>query len=233
MIRFLVAIAAIAFVLDSAPARAADDFAGLEKSCSACHAIGRSQLGAVGLAHVRTRKGPDLFHAGKKFRREWLVAWLQAPTPIRPTGNFLPNVVKTGADGADVVSPAALPKHPRLNAADAARAADALMALGDDAGAVRAGAYNGSGANLRFGQLAFTKLRGCSGCHQYAPGKGGLSGPELHTAGARLQSDYVVSYILDPQKLDPGVWMPKLELNDADVQRLTAYLMSLKGGPTP
>lgn len=215
----------------SAPwARADDAFAGLEKSCAACHAIRRDAVPAPGLSHLRARKGPDLYRAGKKFRRAWLVAWLQNPVPLRPSGVYYPRVVRTGTDGADTVPPGTLPPHPRLAAADAAKAADALMSLTDDGGAVAAGTFKPAGANARFGQMAFTKLRGCAGCHQYEPGKGGLSGPELFTAGDRLQPDYVASYIADPQKLDPGVWMPRLELNDTDIQRLTAYLMSLHGG---
>jgi hypothetical protein len=50
----------------------------------------------------------------------------------------------------------------------------------------------------------------------------------LSSAGDRLQGDYVAEYIRDPQKFDPHIWMPKLELTDADIQKLTGYLMTLK-----
>jgi cytochrome c553 len=49
--------------------------------------------------------------------------------------------------------------------------------------------------------------------------------------GARLQPDYVVAYIKDPQKFDPHVWMPRLDLNDADIQKLAGYIATLKGEP--
>jgi len=76
--------------------------------------------------------------------------------------------------------------------------------------------------------MLFAKLRGCSACHQSAPDKGGQSGPELYSAGDRLQPDYILSYIANPQALDPGVWMPALGLSDQDLKRLTAYLLGLK-----
>jgi len=203
----------------------ADPFQGLAKSCGTCHALAKPVQGDA-LEHIWKRKGPDLHYAGEKFNREWLVRWLQKPTTIRPAGIFYHNSVKPAA-GADAIDSAALPPHPRLDAADAAKAADALMALKGSDGAIAKGAFAGGKPNLRFGEMAFTKLRGCSACHQYADGKGGSSGTELKTAGARLQPDYIASYIKHPQKIDPGIWMPVLEMSDADVQRLTAYLLSL------
>jgi cytochrome c2 len=76
--------------------------------------------------------------------------------------------------------------------------------------------------------MLFNKLRGCSSCHSGKPGSGGFSGPELYTAGDRLQADYMVEYIRSPQKFDPHVWMPALGLKDGDVQKLTGYLLTLK-----
>jgi hypothetical protein len=78
--------------------------------------------------------------------------------------------------------------------------------------------------------MFFGKLRGCSACHSIKPGDGGASGPELGTAGERLQPDYILSYIKDPQKFDPKVWMPKQELSEQDLQRLTGYLVQMKKG---
>ena len=34
----------------------------------------------------------------------------------------------------------------------------------------------------------------------------------------------------NPQKFDAHVWMPKLDLNDGDIQKLTGYLTTLKQG---
>ena len=73
--------------------------------------------------------------------------------------------------------------------------------------------------------------RHCVACHQGAEGKGGFSGPELTDGGARLQPDFIAAYTADPQKFDPHIWMPSLNLKDKDIQRLTAYVLSLGGKP--
>ena len=83
-------------------------------------------------------------------------------------------------------------------------------------------------SNPRMGKMFFSKLRGCAACHGDKADSGVASGPTLYNAGERLQAAYVYNYIKDPQRFDPMVWMPALELTEKDLQRLTAYVMSLK-----
>lgn len=197
-------------------------------TCAACHALEKPADSS--LERLWTRKAPDLHYAGVKFRQEWLVGWLQKPTVLRPAGVMYRNVVKPGAGGTtDTIDTSQVPVHPALGPAEAKAAAEALMALGTDLNLVEKGAFRNEPPNAMMAALLFNKLRGCSSCHAGKPGEGGLSGPELYSAGARLQPDFVVAYIRDPQKFDPHVWMPKLGLIDADVQKLTSYLMTLKG----
>lgn len=200
----------------------------LAKQCAECHAL--QKPAAPDLERLHSRKGPDLYYAGSKFQREWLVRWLQDPTPIRPAGVAYFKVVKAAEPGAtDAVDATKVPGHVKLPAADAAAVADALAALGADAGLVQKGAWAGEPPNAMMAGLLFSKLRGCSSCHGTKPGEV-HSGPELHDAGDRLQPDFIVEYIRDPQKFDPHVWMPRLELNPADVQKLAGYLVSMKSG---
>lgn len=198
----------------------------LKQQCIACHAVAKPDK--LTLDRLWERKGPDLHYAGLKFNRDWLVAWLQNPTVIRSYGTVAPKVAK-GADGKgpDTIDPAAVAAHPKLSAADAAAAADALMALRPE-GMVEKGAFKNEPVNASFASMLFSKLRGCTSCHSSKPNAGGISGPELYTAGDRLQPDYVVAYVKDPHKFDPHVWMPRLELNDADVQKLAGYISTLK-----
>lgn len=225
--RFLSQLLVIAAaILPAVTARAAP--APALASCADCHALERPA--DTGLDRLWSRKAPDLYYAGVKFRQEWLVAWLQKPGVLRPAGVMYRKLVKPGAGGtADTIDPSQVPVHPALGADDAAAAAQALMALGTDLNLVEKGAYRNDPPNAMMAALLFNKLRGCSSCHAGKPGEGGLSGPELYSAGTRLQPDFVVAYIRDPQKFDPHVWMPKLGLIDADVQKLTSYLMTLKG----
>lgn len=200
----------------------------LKSQCVACHVVAKP--GTSSIDHVITRKGPDLHYAGVKFNREWLVAWLQNPAVIRQGGaTYFKAVKPDSAGGPDTVDPSQVAVHPKLSAADAAAAADALMSLGLNDGLVQKGAYKGDPPG-GMAPLLFNKLRGCASCHSAKPGSGGVSGPELYSAGTRLQADYVVEYIRNPQKFDPKVWMPKLDLNEGDIQKLTGYLIGLKQG---
>lgn len=199
----------------------------LQQQCVACHAITKPT--DQSLQRLWDRKGPDLYYAGVKFNRDWLEAWLQNPTTIRPGGVMYAKVVKGSADKtADTIDTSKLTPHMKLEKADAAAVTDALMKLGGDLGLVEKGAFKNGPPNSMASML-FSKLRGCASCHSASPGTGGQSAPEMVDAGARLQPDYVVAYTKDPQKFDPHIWMPTLDLTDADIQKLTGYIATLKG----
>lgn len=199
----------------------------LQSQCASCHAL--TKPADTSLERLLARKGPDLYYAGIKFNAEWLDRWLQEPTVIRPAGVVYRAVVKPGeADSPDVVDESLVPAHMKLSAAEAKAATEALMALGTDSGLVQQGAFKQEPVNKMMAPLLFGKLRGCSSCHASKPGDPPHSGPELYTAGDRLQGDFVAEYIRDPQKFDPHIWMPNLGLKDGDIEKLTGYLMTLK-----
>lgn len=210
----------------ASPVLAADNpGAGILKAqCISCHAIAKPENAS--LDRLWERKGPDLYYAGSKFNKPWLVKWLQDPTRIRPAGEFYTKHVKPG-DKEDVVDESTMTAHVKLSKADAEAVADALMALTGPADRVAKGAFKGEKVSMSMGAMFFNKLRGCAACHQAKPGTGGSSGPELYTAGERLQADYIYSYIKDPQAIDPHVWMPTLNLAEPDLQRLTGYILQL------
>jgi mono/diheme cytochrome c family protein len=224
--RFVLAAAALAALAGTPAARAAAGEDILKSQCVACHAIARQDTTAEAMLQ---RKGPPLYYAGVKFNKDWLTTWLQNPTVLRQGGAMYTLAVKAGADGPDTIDPARVAPHPRLSGADAASVTAALMTLGVADNAVAKGVFKGDPVNS-MASLLFNKLRGCASCHSIKPGVGGISGPDLATAGDRLQPDYVVEYLRDPQKFDPHVWMPRLDLNDGDVQKLASYLMAQKQG---
>lgn len=196
----------------------------LERDCAGCHRL--TGPAPATLAELWERGGPDLFHAGNKYRRAWLEAWLQEPTRIRPAGMFYGNHV-VSAEGRDVIDATSLADHPALDAADAAVAADALMSLQANSDLIRPGEYRPGTISLAMGEMMFDKFRGCMACHEIEPGFGGLSGPEVYTAALRLQEDYLISFMRDPQAWDPRSFMPNKRLSDADLQKLVHYLRAL------
>lgn len=196
----------------------------LEAQCAACHTLKAPDKSDIG--RLWQRQGPDLHYAGSKFNADWLEKWLQDPVRIRPAGELYTRHVKSG-EKEDVIDEAGLKPHVKLSAADAKSAAAALMALKAPEELIPPGSFKGGKVSASMGAMFFSKLRGCSGCHQGSPDTGGRSAPELYTAAARLQPDYIYSYMKHPQKIDPRVWMPDLSLSDPDAQRLTGYILML------
>jgi len=222
----LTAMISAGFLASSLTASAADGSALLQSQCASCHALTKPE--DTSLDRLWERKGPDLYYAGVKFNKPWLVKWLQDPVRIRPAGEFYRKHIKKG-DKTDVVDESTLTVHPKLTQADAEAAADALLALKGPEGLIETGKYDAGKKPSPMAKMLFTKLRGCYACHSTGDGKGGLSGPSLETAGDRLQPDFIYSYIKDPQKIDKGIWMPKLKISEQDLQNLTGYIAQLKG----
>lgn len=220
---FMPALASLlALSLSSFTASAQDGV--LQAQCASCHALAAPEK--VDVERLWQRQGPDLHYAGSKFNRAWFEQWLQDPQRIRPGGVLYTRTLK-GSDKEDVIDESLLEAHPKLSEADAKAAAEALMALKAPPEVIEPGAFKNGKVSASMGAMFFGKLRGCSACHQSAPDVGGRSGPELYTAGTRLQPDYIYSYMRHPQKVDPLVWMPDLSLSEPDAQRLTGYVLTL------
>lgn len=210
------------------PAWALDGEAIVKSQCGSCHDI-------VGPAPktfeaVMKRKAPDLFYAGSKFNRPWLVKWVQNPTIIRPAGMmFLNNLVNE--DGRDKIKRDGVKPCPaKLKPDGAASVADYLMTLKD--AKMKTGVIDsGKPFSQSRATIMFTKQYPCIGCHSIrARGKetGGMSGPKLIGAGERLNPDWIYARIENPQYWDPKTWMPKVPLSDKKREMLTLFIASMK-----
>jgi hypothetical protein len=178
-----------ALLLVSSMAVAADGPQVLKQQCAECHALQapakQRRRADCGRARARTSTTP-----ADKFQRAWLVAWLEAPTRVRPAGEFYRHHLKDGAEG-DVIDEATLAEHPKLDKAKAPRPSPTPCSRCARPGLVESGAYKGAAVSATMGAMFFGKLRGCAACHQDAPGKGGVSGTRAlhreHPAQRRLR----------------------------------------------
>ncbi|OGK97210.1 MAG: hypothetical protein A3E31_17380 [Candidatus Rokubacteria bacterium RIFCSPHIGHO2_12_FULL_73_22] len=68
---------------------------------------------------------------------------------------------------------------------------------------------------------------GCHGCHTVGA-MGTPIGPDLARLGARWGLDEIERWLRDPSAQRPRAHMPKLELSEAQVRALGAYLSSLR-----
>lgn len=225
------AVAPIAWLVGltvTAGAAVPDGAALVAERCAACHDLTgpapRTYRGVV------ARKAPDLFYAGSKFNRPWLVAWLQSPTAIRRSGvMFLNHIADDG--GKDRIAEETVKPCPAdLSLAEAETATDYLMMLQDPA--MKTGVVDPA-KKLRKHKAyrLFTKQLPCIGCHRIKFGKremGGVSGPDLTGAGDRLNPDWIYARIENPQYWDPKTWMPRIAMSYRKREMLTLFVSSMK-----
>ncbi len=202
-------------------ALAADGMALLQKDCVTCHNL--EGPAPQTLKALWDRKGPDLFYAGNKYRREWLVEWLQNPKRIRPAGEFYGKHIKPGAK-SDEIDTATLEDHVKLSAEDAPAVVDELMKLKPHDDLIAKEKIEPGSILKVMGEMNFDKFQGCMACHLIEPGYGGLSGPEVYTAAKRLQPEFIASFIRNPQAWEPKTWMPNKHVSDSSIQKLVQYL---------
>lgn len=200
----------------------------LQKDCASCHNI----TGPVAqtLKEAFAKKGPDLSYAGNKYRQEWIVSWLQKPTRIRPAGMVYGDHIKIGAK-SDEIDTSTLANHVALAKADATAIAAELMKLKLHDDLIAKEKIEPGTITKSMGEMNFDKFWGCMACHLIEPDFGGLSGPELYTAGLRLQPEFMASFIRKPQAWEPKTWMPNKEVSDGSILKLVRYFEVLSKEP--
>lgn len=218
--RFFLACIAI-FLVPPSLLQAAEP-PGAAQQCSNCHLL--EQPAQATLASRTERVAPPLFYSGNKFRREWLVNWLQDPRQIRPAGDFPPEHVRT-VNGVDKIDETSFVEHPVVSANEVETVADWLMSLTPHQALIEAESnYSPGNVSPRMGAMDFVKFKGCGACHRDTPEYGGFSGPELYTAWERLQPGFIVSYIRNPTAWEPYSLMPNKALQEPQIHKLADYL---------
>ena len=223
-----IVVAGLVCLAPASPAVALDGAALAAENCAACHDL--TGPAPTTFQGVLARKAPDLFYAGAKFNRPWLVEWLQNPAIIRRAGvMFLNNIVNE--DRKDRVREGSVTPCPaKLDAGEAEAVADYLMTLKDPAMAVGVVDLEQDLREPKAYRL-FTKQLPCIGCHRIKFRKkkmGGISGPDLTNAGERLNPDWIYSRIENPQYWDPKTWMPQIEMSHRKREMLALFLAAMK-----
>jgi cytochrome c oxidase subunit 2 len=79
-----------------------------------------------------------------------------------------------------------------------------------------------SGALVEEGRRAFVR-NGCYGCHT-VDGMGTPVARDLTHVGAKYNAPYIARWLRDPSHVRPSTHMPAIELTDADIEALAAFL---------
>ena len=219
---------ALGIWVDGASADERDGRTIVERECAACHRLGPPA--AATFERLLDRTAPDLFYAGTKFRREWLVDWLQDPMPIRYSGVVYLNHLGFEGGKDQIAIDTVQSCSAKLDRERAEAVTEYLMTLEDASmktGVIEPGKKFSKPKALRL----FRKQLPCIGCHTVQWGKrimGGVSGPNLADAGNRLNPDWVYARIENPQHWDPKTWMPRVEMSHKKRELLTRFISSMK-----
>lgn len=183
------------------------------KKCGDCHAIsGPNKIASI--ADWSKRKGPDLWFAGSKFKKEWLKNWLESPELIR-------GVKWNSLDAANT------DKHPGLSKQEADEVAGYLMDLKDSD--VKANtATDSKKLKKRLSKILFEKNQACYTCHKVrvkSKTLGGISGPTFVGANNKLNPDWIAAFLKNPGRYEPKGRMPNFSyLADKDIATLAGYI---------
>jgi mono/diheme cytochrome c family protein len=192
-----------------------------ELNCQACHKL-------PGIERPLMR-GPDLSSVGTKVSREWIYKWLKEPrTIVDKDGNVTVNGYETEDEPRMPKFRLSEPELLGLSAYLSVQKAKALVPYKISPGVVAAWSKNAeliSQGELRFRQMF------CSTCHSLAVTRagetkliGGDIGPELTKVGSKVNPDWLVNWLRDPESYQPHTRMPRYGWSDEDLYKVTQYI---------
>ena len=169
--------------------------------------------------------GPDLTNVGYKVSREWIYKWLKDPRTL------------TDADGNIVVDGVVMePRMPKFQLSELElRALSAYLSIQR---AKRPNAARISTAIARAGDAAdqgqsLFNQRFCVTCHTIAVERGGETkliggdiGPELTKVGSKVQPEWLVAWLRDPQGYLEHTRMPRYQWSDKDLYQICQYILT-------
>ena len=86
--------------------------------------------------------------------------------------------------------------------------------------------------SIEGGRILFNEL-GCVNCHDRETGLPSNKGPRLNGILKRNHPEWIRSFLTDPQKTKPGTTMPKVHLQEQEVEAVINYLASQSSEEIP
>lgn len=188
-------------------------------NCIGCHRLANLERPAM--------LGSDLTNIGVKVSREWIYKWLKEPrTLIDPSGNVVvngyemqPHMPHFQLDEKELRSLTAFLSSLHLAPIEPYKFnQQVLTSLENSPDVVEQG-------EARFRQMF------CTTCHPVAVMRGGETtliggdiGPELTKVGSKVNPDWLVSWLRNPQAYLPKGQMPRYEWSDQDLYVVTRYI---------
>ena len=192
-----------------------------ELRCQGCHKLQGIDRPAM--------LGPDLSSIGTKVSREWIYKWLKEPrTIVDKDGNVAVNGYETEEE----------PRMPKFRLAE-----EEIRALSGYLGVQKAkplplykispavvAGWSKNPELISQGELRFRQMF-CSTCHSLAVTRagetkliGGDIGPELTKVGSKVNPDWLLAWLRDPEAYLPHTRMPRYGWSDEDLYKVTQYI---------
>jgi mono/diheme cytochrome c family protein len=221
----------------------------IQASCGSCHRNtmpetprlnqGRAllaQFHCIGCHRLQDIKRPamlgsDLTNIGTKVSREWIYKWLKEPrTIVDNSGNVTVNGYETEEEPR-------MPKF-RLNEQELRALSAYLSSLpGKPVEPHRfdlrvVAAWEKRPDLIDQGETRFRQMF-CSTCHSLAVTRagetkliGGDIGPELTKVSSKVNADWLVAWLRNPQAYLPQSKMPRYQWSDEDLYKVTRYILA-------
>ncbi len=197
-------------------------------NCVGCHRLEGVERPAM--------LGPDLTEIGTKVSREWIYKWLKEPRTITDSNG---NVTVNGCESEEE------PRMPRfrLDEGDLRALSAYLSTLRDkpvepykfDPHVLAA--WEKKPDLIEQGEVRFRQMF-CTTCHSIAVTRagetkliGGDIGPELTKVGSKVNPDWLVAWLRDPQAYLPHSLMPRYAWSDEDLYKVSRYILSTLTDP--
>jgi mono/diheme cytochrome c family protein len=190
-------------------------------NCAGCHRMQEIQRPAM--------LGPDLSNVGNKVTREWIYKWLKEPrTVVDASGN-------TAVDGYETEEEPRMPQF-RLTDQEITALSAFLSSLKShpvepykfDPRVLAALEKRPDLAEL--GQERFRQMF-CTTCHSLAVTRGdetkligGDIGPELTKVASKVNPDWLITWLRDPESYLSHALMPRYQWSDEDLYKVTQYI---------
>lgn len=195
----------------------------VQMNCAGCHRL-------QGISRPEML-GPDLTNVGTKITREWIYKWLKEPRTV------------TDSSGSTTVNGYLNQEEPRMPQFRLNE--EELRSLSAYLGSLRGRPVPANPFDPRVvaalekrpdlveqGEVRFRQMF-CSTCHPLAVTRagetkliGGEIGPELTKVGSKVNREWLVTWLRNPQAYLPHSTMPRYQWSDEDLFKVTAYITS-------
>jgi mono/diheme cytochrome c family protein len=190
-------------------------------NCAGCHRLQDVESPAM--------LGPDLTNVGTKVSRQWIYKWLKEPRTISDSNG---TVTVNGYENEGQ------PRMPQFKLSE-----QELRALSAYLSSLQSrpvtpyhfeprvvAALEKNPEVVSEGEVRFRQMF-CSTCHSLAVTRagetkliGGEIGPELTKVGSKVNRDWLIVWLRNPQGYLPHGTMPRYEWSDADLYKVTQYI---------